>query len=131
MRGLLRIVFVLIYTFGQLFNCVSMLGGGHGTILFLMPLLSWFLILACVLMLSWSRFQNCRIAFVMTLLFHYGVTLALIYITESPYSFEYTLRTLRVAPIGFAISVIWYLAGQVILWYAFFIERRKFHPPLP
>ena len=114
-----KFLFGIVYTFGYFFLALLSTGGGHGNFYLLSPALPWLLLFIAIFLLGKSDDSQVRIFFCGVMAVHYGLLIFLL----SNYSFDedkgWTRHGLPYVPI------IWYLAGQAIIWAMFFSEMRK------
>lgn len=111
-----KILFGLIYTVGYFFLALMSTGGGHGNFYILLPLIPWFLLFVPIFLFGKLNDLVSRIVFVLVMLTNYAV----IMIFLLNYSFtEDKGWTQNHFPYP---TVIWYFAGQLIIWAEFFIE---------
>jgi len=93
-----------------------MSGGGHGTLIFVVPLLTLLAFSAAILMLKPAAKPIARILAVVLVLFHYLATLLITYPVESGDGFAHTFTVLKYSPISFALATVWYLTGNAVFW---------------
>ncbi len=91
-------------------------GGGHGNFYILLPLIPWLLLFIAIFLFGKLNDLVKRIIFVLVLIAHYGI----IMIFLMNYSFtEDKGWTKHYFPYT---AIIWYLAGQIIIWLVFLNE---------
>jgi len=120
-----RLLFAAIYLVGCLYIALRMLGGGHGTLIFVTPLVTVLAFGAAILLLRPTAKLWLRILTAGLVLFHYLFTLPLAYIVESGDGFAHTISVLKYAPVSFVLSAMWYVAGSAIFWVLFFRTRSQ------
>ena len=118
-------VFAVVYTFGFLLVVLITVGAGEGTMIFAVQVLTWPLVLICIALMAWLDQERARFAFVALLLVHYGASGILFWLIESENNFRGTSEYISLNPKVIALSTAWCLAGQAVLWMAFFWRSRS------
>ncbi len=116
-----KILFGFIYTVGYFFLALLSTGGGHGNFYLLLPLIPWILLFVAIFLFGKLDDLFMQILFVTVMIVHYS----LIIFFASDYQFaEDKGWTQHYFPYT---AIIWYIAGQIILWLMFFGEliQRK------
>ncbi|MCY7347493.1 MAG: hypothetical protein LH614_14915 [Pyrinomonadaceae bacterium] len=114
-----KFLFGIIYTVGYFFLAVLSTGGGHGNFYLLSPALPWLLLFIAIFLLGKLNDLQMRIFFCGVMAVHYGLLIFLL----SNYSFSEDRGWSRYGlPY---VPIIWYLAGQAIIWAIFFSEMIK------
>jgi hypothetical protein len=125
-----RLLFTVLYLAGCFVFAVTMLGGGHGTLLFATPLLTVWAFGAGILLLNPDAKRGRRVLAAGLVLFHYVLTPITAYLVETGDGFNHTVMVLRYSPWAFALPSIWYFAGNAVFWILFF-RTRSAPDPLP
>lgn len=114
-----KLLFGVVYTVGYFFLAILSTGGGHGNFYLLSPALPWLLLLIAIFLFGKLNDLQMRIFFCGVMAVHYGLLVFLL----SNYSFAedkgWSRHGLPYVPI------LWYLAGQGIIWMVFFSETRN------
>ena len=116
-------MFGFIYTVGYFFLAVLSTGGGHGNFYILLPLIPWLLMFVAIFLFGkLSELLN-RIIFVLVMIMHYGIIALLLFSYDFADDKGWTKNHFPYP------AVIWYLAGQLIIWTELFneifIKREK------
>lgn len=117
-KRLLSISLVGLYSLVYLVLAIQMAGAGHGTVVFLAPLLTWVLPVICFFLLDRLDHSSTRIFFIVLLAVHYLVTLAL-FSGYSVQSDDGLMRMWGRFPYFVSVTALWYLAGQIFMWLKF------------
>jgi hypothetical protein len=125
-----RYVLLSIYTLVYAVVSFDLIGAGHGTVFFLIPLLTWPLIIVAVILLPKTQKPLARLAFTLTMLLHLFVTFCLVSAYLLSGDNGRLLLVLRVNPYYSLFTAIWYLSGQTIIWASFLKSPREV-PKLP
>lgn len=111
-----KLLFGIIYTVGYFFVALLSTGGGHGNFYVLLPLIPWLLLFVPIFLFGKLEDLQKRIIFILVLAIHYGLLIMIL--SEYDYS----------ADKGWVNNnfpfpaLIWYLAGQLLIWTEFFNE---------
>ena len=120
MTILQRVIFGILYTFGFLVIVFLSIGAGEGTYIFVPALITWPLIIICLALLSWPGRTSIRVLFVLLMLLHYAVSIALAFYVEIAWDDLFSTKSyINYYPFAFAIYILWYGLGQVVIWTAF------------
>jgi hypothetical protein len=122
MRLVFRFLLSAAYLLGCSYFAIVMLGGGHGTLLFVIPLLTVATFVIAILITgstspAWARYLALGLV-----AFHYISTGVIFYLAESGDNFSHTLRVLEQSPNAFIIASLWYLCGHLFFWVLFFLR---------
>lgn len=120
-----RLLFAIIYLVGCCLFGVALLGGGHGTLIFIEPLSTILAFVAAILLLGWTSRSGMRILVVGLVVFHYVSTLLIAYLVESGDGFVHTFTLLKYSTLAFVLPTVWYLSGQILFWALFFRTRSE------
>ena len=120
-----RLAFGFIYSSVYVFLSIDLLGAGHGTIFFLIPLVAWLPLLVAILCLTPTPSAKVEAAFIILLSAHELISLLL--------SVGYLLSgdngrlasTLELYPYYCAFTAAWYFLGQLVMWWLF--TRTRSH----
>jgi hypothetical protein len=121
-KTIFKLLFGFIYTVGYFFPAL-LSTGGHGNFYVLLPLIPWLLLFVPIFLFEKFNESANRIIFILVLLLHYGIQIVFL----SGYDFA-RVRGWTKNYFPYPV-VIWYAAGQLIVWTQFFneifIEKRK------
>jgi len=120
-----RLLFAIIYLVGCCFFGVALLGGGHGTLVFMEPLPTILAFVAAILMLGRASRSRSRILVVGLVIFHYVSTFIITFLVESGDGFAHTLSLLETSTKAFVLPTVWYASGQIFFWFMFFRTRSE------
>lgn len=120
-----RLAFAVIYLTGCIYFAVATLGGGHGTLLFLVPLVTVLGFVVAMLLLGRATTSRMRVSVASLVIFHYLFTLVTAYLVESGDHFAHTLTVFKYAPSAIVVPAIWYILGNIIFWALFFRSRPE------
>lgn len=111
-----RVIFAFIYTVVYAFLSVDLVGAGHGTIFFLIPLLTWPFPLIALFLVSTTVKRRARLYFVALMSAHSLATILLAggYLLSGDNG-RLTL-TFTVNPYYCLFTILWYLVGQLLIW---------------
>ena len=115
----LRIVFAFVYTAGFLLAALFTAGAGEGTFILVVGVFTWPLVLVSIFLISWADRLEVRSWFVILMFVHYAVSFLWGSSVEYSDQFYSSSKYIRQNPGFFAICVLWYIAGQVIIWLIF------------
>ncbi len=122
-RIFVNFLFFIIYFVGYFFIAAFSTGGGHGNFyLFapIMPIASLVLIFIAVLFLGRLKNLPLKILFVCLMFAHYG------WIIYQLASYNFAEDKGWKFGVGAAIfPIIWYVVGQILIWFDFFRKYKK------
>ena len=125
MRKRYIILFGVIYTVIYLYLAIDLAGAGHGTLVFLTPLITWIFIFVALYLLTRLENSIVRVFFVVLMLMHYAITLFFL----RGYSLDIDTGLLKMwerHPNFILFTIAWYLLGQIMIWVAFLkVKSRK------
>jgi hypothetical protein len=131
MKRLIAILtFCVFYTLGYIVLAVGNINPeGTGTAFFLMPVITWLLVLMAFIPIIGPPRSRDRVFFFVTLVVHYVVTAYLLLtFQEEPYKGESRLlRTWEINRNWVLLTISWYFIGQLILWGLFAVKQRAKH----
>ena len=119
--GKIKLVFGAVYL--TVYFLLAMLNIGpeaKGTAIFLVLLLSWPVLFVAVATIGGSHTQQ-KLFFVVLMLVHYVITLALFYWLTNGFNFV-SPRFLEVWNRDYGLQIltaVWYFFGQIVIWLAF------------
>lgn len=119
----------IIFSIAYVIFAMGAAGFGHGTYLFFIP--AWpyglGLLVYPVLFHLLSLLENYRTRwiFVCVALLHYA-TIALLLSARWSDEASYVQRTLSVEPLNVVLPVVWFFAGQIVLWICFTLKIKSF-----
>lgn len=116
MSFLQRILFLTVYSVGYLGLALATLGGGHGSLLLVYPLVTWILFIGAFLVMAKADNRLALTAIILLVWLHYLASLVIGYLVESGDHFHHTVRMFLGYPISATIAISWYLAGQIVFW---------------
>lgn len=125
-----RFVFLAIYTVGYLVLSFDLIGAGHGTVFFLIPILTWPLVLIAVFVLPWIKARRSRWVFEITMTIHLMVSFILAFLYLASGDSGRLAMVMRVNNLYCIFTVLWYLTGQAVIWLSFLRFPQK-EPYLP
>lgn len=111
------LVFLGLYTCGYVFLVFATLADGHGTFLFATPLLGWLLFALAFLLIPYAD-KNAVLGTILSCMgLFYVITIAIAFIEQSGEgNFSRTLWLLNRSTVLFVLTILWFLAGQVLFW---------------
>lgn len=125
MRFVYRLLFAVVYVLGCCYFAFATLGGGHGTLLFVVPLVTVIAFATGIIIVGpTSKSWNLIIA-ASLVIFHYIFTSVSLYLVESGDSFVHTLDVLTNFPMAIVVPSIWYAIGQFVFWFLFLKSARN------
>lgn len=126
MKWYSNLIFLLIYTLGYTFLVFGTLADGHGTFLFVSPLVAWVIFVISFFLLPHIENKTVLII-VLALIGLYYATSLLIAVVEQFGSgnFQRTRWLLDRNPGLFVSTCLWYLVGQVAFWVLFIRKLRR------
>jgi hypothetical protein len=116
---LLRAVIATLYTVIYGFCALMAAGAGHGTVLFLLPLLTWIFYLVAFVFLD----KLGRRAFIVLMTLHYGHLLLLTWVLLNHGLDPNDIKYWNSEPGIVVFSAIVYLIGQAAAWVLFAVNR--------
>ena len=120
-----RLFFACIYTFVYAFLSLDLVGAGHGTIFFLIPLLTWPLPIVAIFLITTTMKRHTNTVFWVLMTIHSVITFLMV----AGYLFSgdngRLALTFRVSPYYCLFTVLWYLVGQITIWKVFVIRNKK------
>ena len=120
-----RLLFAVLYLAGTLYFALVMLGGGHGTLIFVVPLVTILAFVAAILLLDRRSSPWKRVLVVSLVAFHYIFTAIAIYLVESGDGFVHSFTILKYSPLAFVLPVGWYATGNILFWVLFWRTRPE------
>lgn len=125
MNGYKRYVFLSVYTLLYAVLSIDLIGAGHGTIFFLIPLLTWPLIIVAIILLPRTNKRLVRSVMIVMMSLHLVITSCLVLAVLLSGDNGRLLLVLKVNPYYSLFTVIWYLSGQTIIWASLLRSARN------
>ena len=117
MRLVYRLLFAIVYLLGCCYFALATLGGGHGTLVFVVPLITIIAFVVAIVVVGPTSKSFIRRIAVCLVIFHYLFTFISVYIVESGDGFVHTLDVLTNFPLAILVPSIWYGCGQYFFWF--------------
>jgi hypothetical protein len=121
MQIALRIIFALCYTIVYAISALIAAGAGHGTIIFIFPLLTWIFYILAFLILD----KLGRNGFYVLIGLHYSFLLLLMYGLAKSGLDRNDRMYWNENPVFVLFTVTLYLAGQAVAWRAFLKSSQE------
>jgi hypothetical protein len=121
------IIYILVYCLlALLFVPIDFPSGyeTRTTLVFLVPIFTLPLVFVAFVLTNCFANNVCRISFVLLLLIHYAITLALIQNYLRSESWTILLGVIELHQMETVFVIGWYILGQGILWYRFYRSIR-------
>ena len=122
-----RLFFACVYTLVYAFLSLDLVGAGHGTIFFLIPLLTWPLPIVAIFLVSAAMKRLSNVIFWVLMAAHSVITFLLV----AGYIFSgdngRLALTFSVSPYYCLFTILWYLAGQITIWRVFMMAFSSDH----
>jgi hypothetical protein len=122
-----RLLLASVYLCGCFYFAVLMLGGGHGTLIFVMPLITLPAFALAIVLLRPSATRRVRQIAAALVLFHYLFTGVVGIIVESGDGFVHARNLLENSTLAFILPTAWYILGNIIFWVLFVRARSSPH----
>jgi hypothetical protein len=120
-----KILFGLIYT--AIYWFLALLNAGpeaNGTMVFIAPSLSWLFIFVALFFSSKLNWSISKFVFVGAMAAHYGMTLFIVCINWTEAEKMHFLKSWHKEPGVMLFTFMWYLMGQLIIWF-FFVKGLR------
>jgi hypothetical protein len=118
-------MFLTLYTLGIICFAIGALGGGHGSLLFIPPLVTWIAFLLASTMILWAENKAVLVLVIISIAVHYAASFTIGYLIEAGDDFQHTSQMIKQHPVFIGLGISWYLAGQVVFWYLLFKRIRN------
>lgn len=120
-----KVVFTSIYSVVYGFLAFDLGGAGHGTIFFLIPLLTWPLLVIAVFFVSPTMRRRSWLSFVVLMTIHSMSTIFLVMGYLWGGDDGRLSLTFKATPFYCLLAIFWYLGGQILMW----TKCRSFYFP--
>ena len=120
------VIYLGVYTLGHIFFVFATLADGHGTFLFASTLIGWILFGVAVMLIPLSQSKSFFIAVVTCVMVYYIASCVIAVIEQTGEgNFQRTMSFLHDHTILFAMTGVWYIAGQVVFWFLLLERKRR------